>query len=986
MSNVPTDLTHHGLRDQLQPFMKKLNILDYEIEKPRKRKHANITFLHGADGESFLAIHGVAEQQIPFPSPNQNGRLTTASNRGPKQSNATGKTPIQPRLRLMGANIFCRVSDRTPSSITLRALRHACEERQLAKEVREVKDHDDPVSFDLKGISCGNYTFHQGRLVFVPESDWNDTGMVAFGKRNVTVELNVQRCQMQIPFATIVELIWSDKGSLTLTLSSAPRIFSDQAPVDELMARLKTGDAGMNDDRNPSRWRVSAIDQKHKEVINYCLVYRLDVVSIEFGTRIRRLQRILKDILTVTRFDLALHCNLEWKCVNNEVRLLKAQLQEFRNLPFDILFLMQALVYNGYFHPSTVRSLASNISLTYDGKSSFGSHKISVDAVKKLFETTNYPSPQVDSSQYQVEEIMKYLVETEKEIRQGLLMRDGLFGPSDSLARIFRLVVTPTRITMHGPEMEAKNRVLRKFPQHQEYFLRVQFCDEDGQCLFFNPKVSHEPIYSRFREVLQSGFNIAGRVFSLLGFSHSSLRAHSAWFMAPFVDHTNFLQTHFSVISSLGEFTDIRSPAKHAARIGQAFSETPYAISLPDNEIRVGIIPDVRSADGSRVFSDGVGQLSKEAMHTIWACIPQSKKAPTCFQIRHAGAKGMLTLDPSLKGRQINLRPSMVKFSSMDVKDLEICNMASQPIPLVLNRQMIKILEDLGVKEEWFLKLQNQEVAYLRGITANTYNISHFLKRQSIGDGMRLAKFFRQTEGIDYRKDRFLRSVVEAVVLRAVRLLKYKARIPVDEGITLFGVMDETGYLEEGELYVTFDTMGGRYHPPPPEGNVIITRSPALHPGDIQIARNVVPPLDHPLKELTNCIVFSQKGTRDLPSQLSGGDLDGDIFHVIWDSGAFPSRDPFKAANYLRVPARDIGRRVTKDDMANFFVDFMKTDHLGVIATRHMILSDQMDEGTLDPKCLKLAELHSTAVDFSKTGIPVEMKQLPWANRFRPDL
>lgn len=63
----------------------------------------------------------------------------------------------------------------------------------------------------------------------------------------------------------------------------------------------------------------------------------------------------------------------------------------------------------------------------------------------------------------------------------------------------------------------------------------------------------------------------------------------------------------------------------------------------------------------------------------------------------------------------------------------------------------------------------------------------------------------------------------------------------------------------------------------------------------------------------------------------------------------------------------------------------MKLDHLGVIATRHMILADQRELGTRDPDCLKLAQLHSDAVDFSKTGLVVELKELPRAAKYRPD-
>ncbi|RDH18585.1 hypothetical protein M747DRAFT_316391 [Aspergillus niger ATCC 13496] len=190
--------------------------------------------------------------------------------------------------------------------------------------------------------------------------------------------------------------------------------------------------------------------------------------------------------------------------------------------------------------------------------------------------------------------------------------------------------------------------------------------------------------------------------------------------------------------------------------------------------------------------------------------------------------------------------------------------------------------------------------------------------------------------------------------------------------------------LQRLRVYVTYEPIEGRHAPPPNAGMVLVTRSPALHDGDIQFAQNVIPPDNHPLAELTNSIVFSSKGYRDLPSQLSGGDLDGDIFNVIWDTDAYPVRT-FAPADYPRVSPVDIGRPVERDDMAQFFLDFMKTDHLGVIATRHMIMADQEAEGTSHPVCRKLAQLHSTAVDFSKTGIPVQMSEIPKGKPFRPD-
>lgn len=441
----------------------------------------------------------------------------------------------------------------------------------------------------------------------------------------------------------------------------------------------------------------------------------------------------------------------------------------------------------------------------------------------------------------------------------------------------------------------------------------------------------------------------------------------------------------FDVIGDLGHFRDIRSPARCAARIGQAFSETPFFISLDDCNVTVRMVPDVER--NGRVFSDGVGTMSLQVVHHIWDVIPQKKSAPTAFQIRFKGSKGMLALDTNLTGSQIRIRPSMMKFESNDKGNLEICDMASKPIPLVLNRQMIKILEDMGCPSAWFFRMQNLELARLRQVTADAYNVAKFLRHQSVGETVRLHRLISLCEnmGADYRKDRFLRSVVEALVLRELRLLKHKARIPIRKGITLFGIMDETGFLQENEVYITYDTKGDRFDEPPGPGFLIVTRSPALHPGDIQVPCNVIPPRASPLRELSNVIVFSRHGQRDLPSQLSGGDLDGDIFNIIWDQEAMP-QETFTPADYPRVAPVDLGREVKAEDMADFFIEFMKLDHLGVIATRHMILADQHNEGTLHPDCLKLAEMHSTAVDFSKTGVGVELKELPRANKFRPDL
>ena len=179
--------------------------------------------------------------------------------------------------------------------------------------------------------------------------------------------------------------------------------------------------------------------------------------------------------------------------------------------------------------------------------------------------------------------------------------------------------------------------------------------------------------------------------------------------------------------------------------------------------------------------------------------------------------------------------------------------------------------------------------------------------------------------------------------------------------------MDETGHLEEGQIYcsVQNEKSGSVL-----TGKVVITRCPALHPGDVQCVEAVDVPQDSPLRAVHNCVVFSSKGARDLPSQLSGGDLDGDLYNIIYDDNLYPTLT-YEPADYKIAPPVDIKREVTRSDMTDFFIQFMENDQLGRICTLHQTLADQKSSGTLDPECILLAELASTAVDFSKTGIPV---------------
>ncbi|EEY19583.1 RNA-dependent RNA polymerase [Verticillium alfalfae VaMs.102] len=139
---------------------------------------------------------------------------------------------------------------------------------------------------------------------------------------------------------------------------------------------------------------------------------------------------------------------------------------------------------------------------------------------------------------------------------------------------------------------------------------------------------------------------------------------------------------------------------------------------------------------------------------------------------------------------------------------------------MVLNRQMIKILEDMGVRDEWFFSQQKRELERRHAVTAGAWNTGAFCSSKASARHLTSRHSSRRS-----------------TMLKELRLLKFKARIPMPQGVTLFGIMDESGFLSEGEVSVCYDSCYNGSLPIDStlnDGNIPVIRSPALYPGDIQ--------------------------------------------------------------------------------------------------------------------------------------------------------
>ena len=191
-------------------------------------------------------------------------------------------------------------------------------------------------------------------------------------------------------------------------------------------------------------------------------------------------------------------------------------------LPYILNFQLQMLVYNGELSPTKVIQLLPYARDLYARKD----EEVARSVFQLLQDKLSYPNPNVEKSEVEIECLIDILDELEnsKLLTHELEARPKYAHENQTL--IHRATVSPTGIYLSGPFLETKNRVLRRFSSYADYFLRVEFSEEDGDLVMYDSTADLEDIFEgQFKRVLNEGIIIADREFQFLGFSHSSLRA-----------------------------------------------------------------------------------------------------------------------------------------------------------------------------------------------------------------------------------------------------------------------------------------------------------------------------------------------------------------------------------------------------------------------------------------------------------------------------
>ncbi|XP_019640069.1 PREDICTED: RNA-dependent RNA polymerase 1-like [Branchiostoma belcheri] len=515
-------------------------------------------------------------------------------------------------------------------------------------------------------------------------------------------------------------------------------------------------------------------------------------------------------------------------------------------------------------------------------------------------------------------------------LRQLRAMKDTIMGTEQTQfpaahRKVRRVFVTPTRLMFMHPEIVRDNRILRKYGE--DNFMRVSIRDEDfGKLQAFGRLVPGEDeTFTHVKRVLQEGLRVWDRNYEFLAASNSQLREHNVWFFAS--DGEN---TADSIRREMGDFSGIKCPALVLARMGQCFSNTEPSVIAKTSTREVVKIPDIKSKECC--FSDGIGKISQSLAQ---------------------------------KGDVMQVRPSMMKFKSSD-QNIEIC-MTSRPAPLYLNRQVITILSALGVPDLNFQKLQETTLQNLSDMLVREDVAFKSLKKTAQSLGLPLGRLSRC--GLHVTTEPFFRAMLQKMFTCSLGELRRRARIeiPPEYGRNMLGVLDETGTLKYGEVFVQYreDITDKSSRTRVLTDNVVVTRNPCFHPGDVRKLTAVdVPGLYH----MVDVIVFPSKGPRPHPNEMSGGDLDGDEYFVTWYPDLIfpgPNETPmdFTAQERKWLP------RVETQDIKDFIVEYIKNDILGQIANAHLASAHTLAGGIFSSRCLGLAKKHSDAVDFPKTGV-----------------
>jgi RNA-dependent RNA polymerase len=577
------------------------------------------------------------------------------------------------------------------------------------------------------------------------------------------------------------------------------------------------------------------------------------------------------------------------------------------------------------------------------------------------------------------------------------IINTELIKIEESLNYTKTIEITPSIILYNPPKLERTNQFIRLFKEIPDHFLKIKFVTEDKNLFYFASDTSNRFI-SFLNSLMINGLYVGSYYFEFLTSSNNQSKEASGWYMN--IEESGF-KNIIEVNTKFGDFTNEKNIYKNAFRRGQiASTSTSIMILKKENLI---LINDILSEDNKYNYTDGIGQISHSLANKINLKMKKNNYFEcSAYQIRIEGIKGIVSINPNLKGDCICYRPSMKKYHS-ELMELGVIK-TSKFSQGYLNSQIIILLSTLGIDKNIFIELMENTIK-------NYDNLINAIKNNN-NNNQNLYNLFKENEEcIDeifeniyylsplyymyqntskFLKEPLLIQMIFNAITSKIKKLKYERKILDKDSVYLIGVIDETRTLKHDEVYIHIQKPN-KYNTEIEEdkiieGEIIITKNPCLHPGDIRIVKAINnDEINSKLKHMKNVIVFSsQIGKRPIPNMISGGDLDGDCFYVSWNKKLL---DNIKIRNYepLEDPKNYLNLTNNKSFSNSNIMDYIieakikstKNFTIPKISSLHIAIADNdIEKYAFNEQCIKLSELFSIAIDSEKTGVFVESNEI----------
>ena len=504
--NLPDQSTEKQVDHFFKGVLQKLDIHVYHCQKLGGRV-AKITILDQLKAKEFLQKHG---QSKP-------GR--------------EGFTSVPQKLFYKKRPINCSSSNQPPDAFLLLSLKKDESERfALTKSKKPLivpglaqpRPSKNRRVFDISSLDCGQWTYVGPELAFVPYLQGRNAGRIIFGPFSLMIKIQPldpknAPTQVEIFYRTIstCTLGSNPRPSFTIDLSQAPRLFESLATESESSNNaLESALQKLFLQKSKqafSRKRISALNPAHQTVVSSCLCYRATLASPADIVTFKALKKFPEIPETITWNTFA----VMKQPFAVQLSHLNSALAEITpsKMPFVIKFQLQMLAQNGYLEPSKVEELLPVVARLTEANQNAGAV---AESIRNLGAYLPYAGPQTEAAELSIGALSDYLVRNQESIIHGESYTQSLAEEYDHIASIHKVTITPVGTYLYGPDPETKNRVLRRYSAYLDYFLSVAFVDEDGEPLHLDPRTSGDEIYhGRFKKVLNSGINIAGRQYEV---------------------------------------------------------------------------------------------------------------------------------------------------------------------------------------------------------------------------------------------------------------------------------------------------------------------------------------------------------------------------------------------------------------------------------------------------------------------------------------